>query len=77
MLPVALITITGGGQLAAADAPSGGCAVEVSGPATSPGTAGGRQKGATLTAARMAVARTIIGVGKGMGVTPQGTAIAL
>jgi cell wall-associated NlpC family hydrolase len=77
LLPVALITIAGGGQLAAADAPSGGCAVEVSGPASGPGTTGGRQKGATLTAARMAVARTIIGVGKGMGVTPRGTAIAL
>ncbi|MGH3820509.1 MAG: hypothetical protein ACRDRE_22715, partial [Pseudonocardiaceae bacterium] len=77
LLPLAFITLAGGAGVASAQAPSGGCAVRVSGPATGPAAAAGKQKGATLTAARMAVARTIVGVAKGMGVTERGAAIAL
>jgi peptidoglycan DL-endopeptidase RipA len=77
LFPLALVTIAGGGLLASAEAPTGGCAVQASVPATGSGTIGGRQRSATLTVEQMAVARTIIGVGKGMRVTQRGTAIAL
>lgn len=77
------VVAVGGGSVASADAPTGGCAV------TQPnsGTDGTRgmgsaippvpQKTATLSAAQMAVARTIVGVGKGLHITQRGTAIAL
>ncbi len=78
LLLVAFITIAGGGQVASAEAPSGGCAVQVSGPgATGPGTSGGEQKDATLNANQMAVARTVVAVGKGMNITKRGTTIGL
>ncbi|MGH3820083.1 MAG: C40 family peptidase [Pseudonocardiaceae bacterium] len=77
LLPLAFITLAGGAGVASAQAPSGGCAVRVSGPVTGSATVAAKQKGATLTAPRMAVARTIVGVAKGMGVTERGAAIAL
>lgn len=75
-----IVAALGSGAVASAAAPVGGCAVTLSGAG---GTGGGTavpampQKTATLSAAQMSVARTIVGVGKGMGITERGTAIAL
>ncbi|GLZ28142.1 hypothetical protein Lesp02_03320 [Lentzea sp. NBRC 105346] len=60
-------------------APAGGCTVPLDGtsPSSSAAATAGHQVDATLNDKQMAVARTIIAVGKGMGVAERGTAIAL
>ncbi|MFT7835718.1 NlpC/P60 family protein [Saccharothrix sp. BKS2] len=68
-----------GAQEATAAPPRGGCTVTTP---TADGqgeraTVPGEQVEATLTADQMAVARTVVAVGKGLGVTRRGTAIAL
>ncbi|EWM19741.1 C40 family peptidase [Kutzneria sp. 744] len=67
-----LIVALGGNTVANAQPPPGGCAVQ---PSTA--TAPAAQKTATLNADQMAAARTIVAVGKGMGITQRGTAIGL
>jgi cell wall-associated NlpC family hydrolase len=77
LLLVALLST--GAQEATAAPPRGGCTVTAP-PADQPdvpGTAPGEQMQATLNADQMAVARAIVAVGKGLGITPRGTAIAL
>ncbi|MEO6086789.1 MAG: NlpC/P60 family protein [Umezawaea sp.] len=73
---VLLVSVLGiGGGVSGSAVPAGGCA-------TSPGavhatTGQSTQVDAALNADQMSIARTIIAVGKGMGVTQRGTAIAL
>lgn len=67
-----LVAALGGSTVANAQPPAGGCSVS---PGASTAPAG--QKTATLTADQMAAARTIVAVGKGMGITQRGTAIGL
>ncbi|GAB2992383.1 C40 family peptidase [Saccharothrix stipae] len=77
LLLVALLSI--GAQEATAAPPRGGCTVTIR-PTNQPDaqqTAHGGQVQATLSADQMAVARTIVAVGKGLGITQRGTAIAL
>lgn len=74
MLLFGLVVMIGGGDVASAQPPVGGCVVT---PPRAPGGPTGPQETATLSAAQMAVARTIVGVGKGMSVVERGTAIAL
>ncbi|GAA3464305.1 C40 family peptidase [Saccharothrix longispora] len=77
LLLVALLSA--GVQDASATPLRGGCTVTISpaGQAGGQATAPGEQVEATLSADQMAVARTVVAVGKGLGVTRRGTAIAL
>lgn len=72
-----LAIVAGAGNLAQAKPPAGGCAVSPGTGNDAGGGGAGDQRHAELNAAQMAVARQIVGVGKGMGVTARGTAIAL
>lgn len=77
LLLIALLST--GAQEATADPPRGGCTVTAP-PAGAPEAqtdAPGTQVEATLNADQMAVARTIVAVGKGLGITQRGAAIAL
>lgn len=80
LLVVVLTVVVGGGTVAVADPPAGGCAIT---PRTDSSSTSGttveptRQRDAVLDADQMAAARIIVAVGKGLGVTERGTAIAL
>lgn len=76
---VLLISVLGiGGGVSGSAVPAGGCATTLAAAHATTGRSGtGDQVDATLDADQMSIARTIIAVGKGMGVTQRGTAIAL
>lgn len=77
LLLIALFTT--GAQEATAAPPRGGCTVTAQpvGQPSAHETAPAGQVQATMSADQMAVARTIVAIGKGLGVTRRGTAIAL
>jgi len=76
---VLLVGVVGiGGGVSGSTVPAGGCATSPGAvQATNGQAAQSDQVDAILDADQMAIARTIIAVGKGMGVTQRGTAIAL
>lgn len=79
---VFVVAIVGGGTVDGEEIPVGGCTIAAPprpGGDGSEQTSQGpvRQKEATLNAAQMQIAQVIVAVGKGMGVTERGTAIAL
>jgi peptidoglycan DL-endopeptidase RipA len=75
VLVLLALTVIGGGPVASSSQPStGGCAITLGAGA---GGSGGAQKSAELNALQMAAARTVVGVGKSMGVAERGIAIAL
>lgn len=75
---LAMIVITGGEVASSAQPLAGGCVVTAEQPGTpGPGTAGVTQKSAELNANQMAAARTVVGVGKSMGIAERGIAIAV
>ena len=75
---IALIVITGGDVASSTQPPSGGCVITAASPGTAAASAPAvTQKSATLTANQMAAARTVVAVGKGMGIAERGIAIAL
>lgn len=70
------VVLAGAGmQVNASQPPPGGCGVAP--PGTGAGAPTGPQQNTPLGADQVTVARTVIGVGKGMGISPRGTAIAL
>lgn len=83
MLLLGVVVMGSGGNLAAAKPPRGGCVVRPgtgAGPSGTPGDGPGAampQKHVKLNAQQMSIARTIVGVGKGMGIKQRGTALAL
>jgi cell wall-associated NlpC family hydrolase len=76
---LALIVITGGEVASSTQPPSGGCVITAAtrDGTPGPGTPGVKQKSAELTANQMAAARTVVAVGKGLGIAERGIAIAL
>lgn len=75
---IALTVITGGNVASSSQPPSGGCVITAEHTGTpAPGAAAVKQKSAELNAVQMAAARTLVAVGKGLGIAERGIAIAL
>lgn len=72
-----VLVLAGGAGVGNSEPPRGGCAISPPEGKHTPGSPAGHQEQAELTAQQMAAARTIVAVGKGMGVAERGTAIAL
>lgn len=74
-----VVVLAGGSGVGDATPPPGGCGVSPAAASTPGGGDSGKpaQETAELTAKQLAVAKTIVGVGKGMNITERGTAIAL
>ncbi|TQM01669.1 C40 family peptidase [Pseudonocardia kunmingensis] len=74
------LVILTGGSLGTLQPPAGGCAITAQ-PGTRPADAApgapASQQGATLNADQMTIAGTVVAVGKSMGITERGTAIAV
>lgn len=81
LILLAITIIAGGGTVSSnVEAPPGGCVVLADyAPTSAPGggTTSANQKTASLNANQMAAARTVVAVGKGMGIAERGIAIAL